>query len=514
MDFNGFHELPEEIIDHVCANLPKQDIHNLRLTCKHLAAKSYHQFLVCHFRAAQFIFTEESLRTLISFAKDPKIGPAIKELQLCLVTFPPQKKHGIHENPLTEQEKKEASDIKLVAKTEFGPKRVSETVDSVLEERLTAYSTQLKRNRRRLYSRYEHDQHTMRTKSTDVEMLSEALRLLPALDSITLMDRLDRNDPPWGARKIVNDTSLWPVAASVAAIQDDAELRHYWFWSAVEHGNKIERRLKAFSAHSIGVVLGAIYRSRIKLKGSLSFRSAPYSLLFPMTPTSRNKTPLSTPAKTFAESQIEELKPAMSKLTAFSVSLYEYLRGLDRWGLGDSAGVGEGVPLGWILKLLPFMSALQRLHIVGEGFRGLTEEKDLWKSFADDKVCLPKLCQLEIRSTQFRVADLCQVFANHRDTLQDVSIQDSIPSGGNYLHLLQALTELPAMRVVDLLNGAPSAHVWVQPPRASVLPGFGTCHFHAEGQSPSKFQWELRSQIQPHLTAIGLTLEQVAQSLS
>lgn len=59
----------------------------------------------------------------------------------------------------------------------------------------------LRRERRRAYNRYFHSQNRLRKQAIDVELLTEALRNLSALESMSLVDHLDHEDPPWGARR-------------------------------------------------------------------------------------------------------------------------------------------------------------------------------------------------------------------------------------------------------------------------------------------------------------------------
>ena len=189
--------LPEELIDAVCKHLLPRDIRNLRLACRTLKEKSYHTFAICYFKVTQVMLTRESLQQLIELANDNRFGPNIKELQLCLVTFPEQATRRLTGHPSTKQELVEFRTI-----SSLGKHADEGEASLTLHEEQEKYRRALKRRRRRLYGRYMHDQNKLRKQCIDVNLLADALSRLPSLESIALIGRIDEVRPPWGARKI------------------------------------------------------------------------------------------------------------------------------------------------------------------------------------------------------------------------------------------------------------------------------------------------------------------------
>jgi hypothetical protein len=230
--------LPTELMTQISDYLPQKDFHNLRLTSRALENQS-RKFLEYHFRTSRFTFTREGLETLVTLTKNPAFASAVKELQLVLVTFPTAK----NGHPFTTEEWREWREWNEWRKVQSGQNEESS------EEKIRY--RKLLRKRRRAWSRHQHDQNDLRTKSVDVTLLTEAIKSLHALESITTISQYDSEEPPWGFRQIVTELGTRPWHAG--------PLPRSWAINVHDSQHAIIKS----ATHSIGVVMGAIFKSGI-----------------------------------------------------------------------------------------------------------------------------------------------------------------------------------------------------------------------------------------------------------
>ncbi|KAF2637868.1 hypothetical protein P280DRAFT_482765 [Massarina eburnea CBS 473.64] len=333
----GLSALPMELVSQICLDLSEEDIHRLRLTCRPLGQKTSHAFYTTHFRTSAFMITRDSLQTLVDFSKKPQIAGTIKQLKLVLVTFPTAEKARLDGKTSAAEHLEEAS-----AALSLDEDGSSKHLKELSQKRVRA--------RRRMYGWNQQDQNLLRTTGVDADLLTEALLNLTALESIATCAIYDPDmKPPWGLRKLVNELGMRPSTSHLHSAR--------YMLKTVQEAN--ERTV--FAAHSVGVVLGAISRSGIKLKDTLSIDGAPGDLSFSKTPSSRKLTPTSTPANTFAESQIESLP--FSDLKSFDIFLDgNYRRYLDRILRRTQTHI-ERIEMPWLPKYFPTMTSLQYLCI-------------------------------------------------------------------------------------------------------------------------------------------------------
>ncbi|KAF2181698.1 hypothetical protein K469DRAFT_513956, partial [Zopfia rhizophila CBS 207.26] len=386
-------QLPGELIENICENLFPMDIRNFRLSCKALKEKSYHQFGVCFFGVSKFMITRESLQTLIHISKNKTFGPCIKELQMCLVTFPQRRLDRItgYSSRFHEEEEEE----------HYIPYAERQRLKDLVESNYDEYQRQIrnvKRERRRAYGKHMHAQHTLRKQSIDVTMLAEALRNLPSLESITINCRFDRSSLPWGCRKIRREIGMWPAPAFTANKWPPRP------W--LQFHDSVRQHNLEYCTHGLAVALGAILKSGIKLKGALNVDGAPYTFVLPQKPDSRKVD--KTPAKTLAHSQINDLKLAFADLKRLSIKAFEYQR-------NDHPLPGHEEPLNWLSTFAPLWPAVQDLSITGAGHPG---ETYIVKTLAKLGDHFPRLRRLKLSKTHFHVPDLITVFLSHINTLQ------------------------------------------------------------------------------------------------
>jgi hypothetical protein len=446
--------LPEELIENICAYLPKTDMGNFRLTARILKEKSNHAFSVCHFKVTQIMLTLESLETLINkIANDPRYGASVKELQICLVTFPLQAKSQLTGQPLTEKEIKAfemSSSVERDTDTEDASPAAGGSEQKFLDT--------LKRTRRKLYSRHHHSQNLLRTQSIDVTLLAEALRCLPALESISILGNLDPMNPPWGARNVQSDIGIWPPSVfCMTATKTQLSPGYGRPWGETD----VVRYCKRFSTHTMAVVFGALSRSDIKLKRALRLEGAPYSFPIPSKSDSRRLFPTATPSRTFSSDRIQDLLPAFSDLKELSLKAYHYQR-----FIGDNFSLTDLTPFTWTSKFTPLWQSIRILSIAGAGhaheasiFGDSTSPHPATKpSNKLGAAIFPHLRVLKITDTLFRIENIIQMLQNHSSTLEALCIHNCTPvSRLDYVDLLRSLTSLPVLLSLDLHRGSPTS---------------------------------------------------------
>lgn len=487
--------LPEELIDSICAWLPTFDMRNFRLTSRILKEKSDHAFAVCYFKITQIILTRESLETLINkIANDNRYGPNVKTLQICLVTFPPEAKSEITGLPLTEKEI-EAFEMISSAKNDTGTKDTLPSAD-ILKQKL--HST-IKRTRRRLYGQHYHSQNALRQQSLDVTLLAEALRRLPALESITILGHLDPINPPWRARKIQHDIGMWPPSAFPVPTR----LPLSTGYNRLMYDKEVVRYFQRFCTHTMAVVFGSLLRSGIQLKQALKIEGAPYSFLIPEKSDSRRSFSTTTPARTFSSDRIQDLLPAFSELKELSLKMFHY----QSYSPSDFA-LTDFTPLSWIERFVPLWSSIRILSISGAEHAHESSIFGNQSATFSTLVCghlgsatFPHLRVLRISDTLFRVENIIQMLQNHRSTLQEFVTHNCCPvSRLDYLNLLRALTSMPSLVNIELIRGTSR----VRQPRYNqslALDGIAKLtKITIRKGTPAAFQNSLESKIEAVLT--------------
>jgi hypothetical protein len=443
--------LPEELIENICAYLPKTDMGNFRLTSRILKEKSNHAFAICHFKITQIMLTLESLETLINkIANDPRYGASVKELQICLVTFPLQAKSHLTGQPLTE---KEIKALEMISSAERDTDTKDALPDACGSEQ--KFLDRLKRTRRKLYSRHHHSQNLLRTQSIDVTLLAEALRCLPALESITILGNLHPMNPPWGARNVQRDIGRWPASVFCkTATQTQLNPTYDYLLG----GADVVRYWKRFSIHTMAVVFGALIRSDIKLKRALRIEGAPYSFPMPLKSDSRRLFPTETPSRTFSSDRIQDLLPAFSDLKELSLKAFHY-----QGFVANTFSLMDLTPFTWTSKFTPLWQSIRVLSIAGAGH---AHEPSIFENTSSPHkatttsnklgaAIFPHLRVLNITDTLFRLENIIQMLRNHSSTLEALCIHNCTPvSRLDYVDLLRFLTSLPVLLSLDLHRGS------------------------------------------------------------
>jgi hypothetical protein len=147
--------IPLEVLLQITSYLTTPEYGNLRLACKHLEASLFRSFAREFFSKRQFILIEFSIRVLVDIAKS-RLGPSLTHLII----------HLGHPRPVTKD------DASISGLFLFSGNR------PVAQNRYLAESL-------------NHDDFI--TTGLDVEMLSEAVRHLPNLETIGMRDFNSRN---------------------------------------------------------------------------------------------------------------------------------------------------------------------------------------------------------------------------------------------------------------------------------------------------------------------------------
>jgi hypothetical protein len=178
---------------------------------------------------------------------------------------------------------------------------------------------------------------------------------------------------------------------------------------------------------------------------------------------SRKLSPSSTPSKTFARSQIESL--ALSNLKSFSVVSYQFNDICER----PVRAVYEQIEYKfmWLFDFLPLMTTLEEFSIEGvqtycDACLSRTQfcrrtlhdrsgpEPVFFRAWVESSIHFKHLRRLSITKSLLEIADIVQVLATYRATLESFKMLDCTIVGGTYLLLLQAMVGFPSMVSLQL----------------------------------------------------------------
>lgn len=293
------------------------------------------------------MMTRESLVKLIELSSAPA-GEAVNELEIYPITFSKASKSLIHGRPVTADETEELAELVNALDLSSG----EESDESYVQ----ALRKNTKTRRRRAYDRAKHGQNTMRTTGTDVELLARAVSSLPNIKVIRTVEDADEEHRPLGIRQFHRDTGIWPYIYTT----DESRM---------------------IRPHTILVILGAMRRSHCHLR-RLHFKGTPCYLYLAKTSTSRRILRTSTPAKTFANSDLPQL--ALMGLEHF---IFESSDTMDP----DAYRTSER-PLQWIMTLVSHLSHLKKLTLKGMSF---IIDEDLGLDIAAGQF-LPAIVTLEL----------------------------------------------------------------------------------------------------------------------
>lgn len=393
------------------------------------------------------MITRNSLKQLINLTKKERFHKAIKEVQIYIIRFTERSKSTIHGEPLTSDELKEFEAMlkrhNIDQSKYIRLEGVADTGEPVPRHpQILDFERKLKRKRRRLHDREMHDQNTMRTTGADLELLAEAFQNLPALKTIKTVHDEQLLRPPIGAKQLYDGMGTWPSTLSdvVAA------------------------------AHSTSLVLGAILKSGCQPE-KLHFSEVPHYLLLATSPSSRKRIRTSTPALTFAKSQIAELK--LPKLRKLYLSLYNYPGGTPHHVF---------LPAQWQIEWVqPLLQSVHELYILGNRNNAVAFLHCL-NSIAVD---MPHLRSIELQGVSFRFEDLCELLQLHRSNLRRfVCIYAWWSVYTSHQQIFQLLLDMPHMVY---------AEVYMTWHRGN--PGQGQT---IDEKSPEDFQRELRNVLSPY----------------
>ncbi|KAJ4353688.1 uncharacterized protein N0V89_005418 [Didymosphaeria variabile] len=398
-------DLPTETITSICEYLDGNDMNNFRLASRTIHAKTYRGFFDYHFEVTHVTFTREGLERLVGFAKDPKISPSVKAIELILVAFPNRGKQCLTGKSVIIEERDGQIEI-----WEDGESTTKMQQGSAEKPGVKTPQKTLRRARRRIYSHYQHDLNNIRRRGVDVELLTEALRHLPALKNIWLVDSIPDYQQVWGLRKIIIGLGMMPFSASMRS------------WVPPKHNSyesrfEVERELKAIGAHGVGVVLGAIYRSRITFSGGLILKGVPYDIEFSKTPDSRQLSPSATPSKTFAMSQIAEMK-YLSRIRFLHVVTFHYAQ------RRDAADPHDAYRFEWLYQILPSMISLEFLGIQCGDPIHEAANLGILEDLNQRSITLPKLYCLLMDNMGIETPALISFLDAHRGTLRRLHLDN------------------------------------------------------------------------------------------
>ena len=140
-------ELPEELVSNISARLHADDISALRLSCRALEHKTFHEFATEYFTEKGFVITTDSLKVLVAIANSEKLNGYLQNVHFLTAFFAETKcPNGC--NCAWQPSVKQAE----------------------------AFRT------------YLADQKSIKKTGSDKDMLQEAFAALPALKAVTIVD--------------------------------------------------------------------------------------------------------------------------------------------------------------------------------------------------------------------------------------------------------------------------------------------------------------------------------------
>ncbi len=373
------------------------------------------------------MMTRQSLEELIDLSKNPKYQKVIKELEVCHVVFSRESRSAINGRPLSPDEKEAFQAI--VRKHNLAPVQYEWPVGQVRNPsseirhwNIWDFERKLKHQRRIMHDKQMHDQNTMRTQGIDVELLTTALKNLPALRSIRLTS-FDAGRLPFAGKKLFREIGVWP-----------------------SHFPPSRQEAYFPETHSISVILGALVRSGCLLE-SLGFHLVPYRLPLARTSTSRKVSRKSTPAKTFAQDQFDQLN--VSKINSLTFGTLDIENGTT-WSSSHQA------PLSWVTTMLNRTTGLRKLGLTGPVVRPYPfSDVTLVNYLATGTVSLPTVHTLELRRIGFKVRDFERLLGKFKSTLRSFTCFECWAIDQTNEKLLCALREMPALTYADLLLCSP-----------------------------------------------------------
>ncbi|KAH7074358.1 hypothetical protein BKA63DRAFT_312243 [Paraphoma chrysanthemicola] len=402
MDYLSY--LPEELIDGVCEYIPDRDgLHDLRLCCKRLYSKTQHAFDVRHFSVVQCkhfeiyktqfrlqalmrtmtsMLTPGSLQKLIDLSRNGRTRGVIQEVHLCIVNFDEWARSQVGEDIWDRW--RIASLRGVFSTTELEMLR-----SQVLEKQEKASKKKIRRQQRRLHSRHMHEHNRLRNTGADVELLAEALKNLPSLHTIHSASKFRYSNPPLGARQVFRDIGTWPRIGTSSRIG---------------------------TIHSIYVVLGALLRSKVRIR-SLGLWAQPEESLahVPNEISSRRGQRKGVPRRTFTESQIVNLGLSQLRDLSFEIAGHFAFR---------PYSTVYANPPSWFLVLAPRLPHLQSLNFDAEHSETM---KAFLQMLVSNEHIFPGLRSLRLVCLSFPNADFETLLKRLALTLQHLEIRDPRP---------------------------------------------------------------------------------------
>lgn len=302
-------------------------------------------------------------------------------------------------------------------------------------------------------------------------------------------DALYLDDPPWGLRTLESEIEIIPATAGDYPAMDG--LRNI----IISSDNRMHQQ---YPSYALAFTFGAIARSGIKLKGSFEMQGAPYAFVISKTRTANNRLPSGTPATTFSEDNIVDLKPAFSGLKKLTLAT-QLSHLLQTTGFPKQPAGPEPEP--WFLQVLTW-SEIEKLTIFGpiadmrrpvggpyyaEGVPPIEEQ--IFQAFASKPIS-SRLRRLRLGSIHdLKMPDLIRFVKLHMQSLENLRLLHCNPYDGGYISLMGALVDAPAMLRIEIFGLDPS-HVLARMGSGADLQ---SGKFHIYDETPSQFQDTLQA---------------------
>ena len=358
--------------------------------------------------------TRRSLEKLLDLTKNERFRKAVRELEISLTLLVSMPAQAFSLAPINADEVQELANIQAEIDAEALQSTSQHDVRGELKQPLShpnlRYLKRVLRCRRRVkYREHQLDQQALMRTGADVAILAEILRALPALQTIRIVNTIDKQNPPLAARQFYCETSRWPPASL--------------------HAGSSEYVFLQLGAYSVPLVLEALLQSNAELK-TLNFCKMPYRPSEAKNAESRTSS--LTPAGSLTQRQIADLE--LSKISRFELETWTFQY---TFRAENSAATATD----WFVPLIARLTSVRELTIsttlsdIGDKYLHLLAHIDL--------SALPRLHTLEITGRNFSSANVHDLVLRFGSALRRLSI-----------HAIDTLDEYPTS-VLPLLKNLP-----------------------------------------------------------
>ncbi|KAL8890016.1 MAG: hypothetical protein Q9215_002799 [Flavoplaca cf. flavocitrina] len=408
--------IAQEIVDRIIRDLDITSICSLRLVCRSLGDRCCGQRYKAFFGQQDVDLTSYSLQRLCQVAAHPKFGPAVRIIAITAVV------HDTSElERMLKTKRRRIHEQKGVFSITAEPQAVEDEIDEA------------RRNLDRLTSERE-EQQEMRRNESDVQLLTDALRKLGALDVLTIEAAVDRGDKT----QLISSSAarewhpIWVRASQVFRI----------VMSAIARSEAAVKTLIIYNKSLRCSVPTSDINELASLFGSKGFNAAAQHVRF-----------LALSVSTKVETDLQKIANAYAEMSEADRAYYEAGMGTHSGLLSDDdpAAISEDNYPG-VAHLLKQMPNLENLHLhFYNTMRGIPKSYVKVFSYIADEIVLPSLRRLTLRCFYCDEALLLKFLRAHPN-IERLEMRDINLTTGSWSSVLDLLLTMPSLQEVSFHN--------------------------------------------------------------